>query len=71
MLADIYNWFAEGFDSADLKEAKALLEELSNLSAERSRITSFVPACGLTPLYLSRLSAFRKLFGQFVAAFRQ
>jgi hypothetical protein len=25
----IYNWFTEGFDSADLKEAKALLEELS------------------------------------------
>jgi hypothetical protein len=30
MLADIYNWFAEGFDVADLKGAKALLEELSN-----------------------------------------
>jgi tetratricopeptide (TPR) repeat protein len=30
MLADIYNWFTEGFDTADLKEAKALLEELSN-----------------------------------------
>jgi hypothetical protein len=30
MLADIYNWFAEGFDSADLKDAKALLEELSD-----------------------------------------
>jgi hypothetical protein len=29
MLADIYNWFTEGFDTADLKEAKALLEELS------------------------------------------
>src|SRR6516164_8395846 len=29
MLAEIYNWFAEGFDTADLKEAKALLEELS------------------------------------------
>jgi class 3 adenylate cyclase/predicted ATPase len=28
MLADIYNWFTEGFDTADLKEAKALLEEL-------------------------------------------
>jgi predicted ATPase len=28
-LAEIYNWFAEGFDTADLKEAKALLEELS------------------------------------------
>ena len=30
MLAEIYNWFTEGFDTADLKEAKALLEELSN-----------------------------------------
>ncbi len=29
MLADIYDWFSEGFDTADLKEAKALLEELS------------------------------------------
>jgi predicted ATPase len=28
MLADIYNWFTEGFDTADLKEAKALLDEL-------------------------------------------
>jgi tetratricopeptide (TPR) repeat protein len=29
MLAEIYGWFTEGFDVADLKEAKALLEELS------------------------------------------
>jgi adenylate cyclase len=28
MLADIYNWFTEGFKTADLKDAKALLEEL-------------------------------------------
>jgi hypothetical protein len=28
MLAEIYNWFSEGFDTADLKDAKALLEEL-------------------------------------------
>ncbi len=28
-LAKIYGWFTEGFDTADLKEAKALLEELS------------------------------------------
>jgi class 3 adenylate cyclase/tetratricopeptide (TPR) repeat protein len=28
MLADIYGWFTEGFDTTDLKEAKALLEEL-------------------------------------------
>ncbi|MGH7965356.1 MAG: hypothetical protein ACRERD_26690 [Candidatus Binatia bacterium] len=27
-LAEIYNWFTEGFDTADLREAKALLEEL-------------------------------------------
>jgi hypothetical protein len=29
MLAEIYGWFSEGFDTADLKDAKALLEELS------------------------------------------
>lgn len=29
MLREIYNWFTEGFDTADLKEAKALLDELS------------------------------------------
>jgi len=29
MLAEIYNWFTEGFDTADLKDAKALLQELS------------------------------------------
>jgi predicted ATPase len=28
MLAEIYGWFTEGFDTADLREAKALLEEL-------------------------------------------
>ena len=30
MLADIYNWFTEGFDTADLKDAKALLDELND-----------------------------------------
>jgi adenylate cyclase len=30
MLAEIYGWFTEGFDTADLKEAKALLQELSH-----------------------------------------
>ena len=29
MLAEIYGWFTEGFDTADLQEAKALLEELT------------------------------------------
>jgi class 3 adenylate cyclase/tetratricopeptide (TPR) repeat protein len=29
MLAEIYNWFTEGFETADLKEAKTLLDQLS------------------------------------------
>ena len=29
MLAEIYGWFTEGFDTADLRDAKALLHELS------------------------------------------
>jgi len=29
MLAEIYGWFTEGFDTKDLQEAKALLEELT------------------------------------------
>jgi class 3 adenylate cyclase/predicted ATPase len=29
MLAEIYGWFTEGFDTKDLQEAKALLEELN------------------------------------------
>ncbi|MET4823145.1 putative ATPase [Bradyrhizobium ottawaense] len=29
LLAPIYDWFTEGFDTRDLKEAKALLEELT------------------------------------------
>jgi predicted ATPase len=29
MLDGIYNWFTEGFDTADLKEAKALIDELN------------------------------------------
>jgi len=29
MLAEIYNWFTERFDTADLREAKALLKELT------------------------------------------
>ena len=29
LLASVYNWFTEGFDTLDLKEAKALLDELA------------------------------------------
>ena len=30
MLSEIYNWFTEGFETKDLQEAKALIEELSH-----------------------------------------
>jgi predicted ATPase len=30
LLAPIYGWFTEGFDTRDLKEAKALLAELAS-----------------------------------------
>jgi adenylate cyclase len=30
MLAEIYGWFTEGFDTVDLQEAKALLESLES-----------------------------------------
>ncbi len=30
MLVEIYNWFTEGFDTKDLREAKELIEELSH-----------------------------------------
>jgi hypothetical protein len=29
MLAEIYGWFTEGFDTQDLRDAKALLAELA------------------------------------------
>ena len=29
LLTPVYNWFTEGFDTADLKDAKALLAELT------------------------------------------
>jgi hypothetical protein len=29
LLDEIYHWFSEGFDTADLKDAKALLDQLA------------------------------------------
>ncbi|MGH7841282.1 MAG: hypothetical protein ACREQT_07130, partial [Candidatus Binataceae bacterium] len=37
MLAEIYGWFTEGFETADLKEAKALLDQLSHAPARSRR----------------------------------
>jgi predicted ATPase len=33
LLSEVYGWFSEGFDTADLKEAKALLEELLGMGS--------------------------------------
>ena len=30
LLGPVYGWFREGFDTRDLKEAKAMLEELAS-----------------------------------------
>ena len=35
MLAEVYDWFTEGFDTADLREVKALLDELQKEPAAR------------------------------------
>jgi tetratricopeptide (TPR) repeat protein len=35
VLAPVYNWFTEGFDTADLKDAKALLDELDAAGGSR------------------------------------
>jgi hypothetical protein len=29
LVAPVYSWFTEGFDTVDLKEAKALLDQLA------------------------------------------
>ena len=34
LLAPIYGWFTEGFDTADLQDAKAVLEELGRAHGE-------------------------------------
>jgi hypothetical protein len=35
LLSAVYNWFTEGFDTKDLQEAKALLEELEGKKPKR------------------------------------
>ena len=43
LLAPIYGWFTEGFDTLDLKEAKKLLDELQHAPATRLGIASSQP----------------------------
>ena len=39
-LAPIYDWFTEGFDTRDLKDAKALLEELAQVAVPQDLTVS-------------------------------
>jgi predicted ATPase len=52
MLAEIYNWFTEGFDTPDLKEAKALVEELSDGEPiiQAARVTGTAGGQGRPPV---------------------
>ena len=52
LLAEVYGWFTEGFDTADLQEAKALLEALSGTGSRSwlgalscQTLTALPPAC--------------------------
>ena len=36
LLASVYGWFTEGFDTPDLKEAKGLLDDLSDTPIQAS-----------------------------------
>ena len=40
LLEDIYGWFTEGFDTPDLKEAKSLIEELSQTAGAENKAFS-------------------------------
>jgi hypothetical protein len=49
LLAPVYGWFTEGFDTADLKDAKALLDDLADariLAANTGIVTSRTGADG-------------------------
>jgi class 3 adenylate cyclase/tetratricopeptide (TPR) repeat protein len=39
ILADIYSWFTQGFDTVDLTDAKTLLDELNRADREKSGVT--------------------------------
>ena len=47
LLAPIYGWFTEGFDTADLQDAKALLEELHMIKRHCIRTTNPTGKVGL------------------------
>jgi predicted ATPase len=55
MLTEIYNWFTEGFDTPDLKDAKALLDELATYTRVGSMrcLKCSAPFCALKCVFCS------------------
>src|SRR5262252_3527656 len=45
LLASVYSWFTEGFDTRDLKEAKALLDELTPDNQFRNGLSRIAIEC--------------------------
>jgi hypothetical protein len=59
LLAPVYGWFTEGFDTRDLKEAKTLLEELSN--AATGTLIVLIPRAPSPPAQVSGLGRIAKV----------
>jgi predicted ATPase len=57
VLAEVYNWFTEGFDTADLQEARALLEELGRSDTHQMTIA---PRTKAPPTMWSVMKKFRR-----------
>ncbi|MGC1884888.1 MAG: hypothetical protein WA709_02090 [Stellaceae bacterium] len=58
LLAPIYAWFTEGFDTADLKDAKTLLDKLTEPAPRRSTCSKRQAHALPLPVFYSTLSGF-------------
>jgi hypothetical protein len=58
MLAEVYNWFTEGFDTADLKQAKGAARRTESVENCRYRLLAFerelVPISAQVDLHAQR-----------------
>ena len=60
-LAEIYNWFTEGFDTIDLKEAKALLGELEGAEGKTDEDIGTILGISTSTVRFHRNNIFKKL----------
>ena len=67
LLAPIYDWFTEGFDTADLQEAKALLEALGdNTGAHNTPLKHLAQFC--SAMMVESMTGGQRLWAMFCAA---